>query len=144
MWLNKTSNSGGFKQESATLPASATTNFSSPMTFLKYLKGRASQYISFLVTCSAVTGTNVDIALYGSFTVGGSKFLLLDAPVADVTNAVKVQGGVVNLALYPAPNYWVAWTADVNESANTITVQVFGEFGGEGQISGQGSVKAQN
>lgn len=126
-WLKRTSNSQGFRTETKTLPSSATLEYSSVMSFLKVIKGRLNQYVSFLVSASAVSGTNLDIALYGAMTESGTKFLLKDAIVADVTNGVA-QGGVIDLQAYPCPNYFVGWTADTDEDANTVTVSVFGEF----------------
>lgn len=126
-WLNRTSNSQGFKTETKTLPTSG-TGYSSVMDFLKVIKGRANQYVSFLLSASAVSGTNLDIGLYGAMTESGVKFLLKDAIVADITNSAKDAGGVIDLQLYPAPNYFIGWITDADEDANTITASVFGEF----------------
>ena len=110
--------------EVSTLPGSATTEYSAEIDFLKYRnKANNNEYASFVLNASAVTGTNLDIALYGSYESGGTKFLLKDALVADLT-ATGAVAGVIDIKAYPAPYYYVAWTSDVDESANTITVRV--------------------
>jgi len=110
--------------ESYTLPSSATTEYSSEIDFLKYRqRGNNNQYASFVITLSAVSGTNVDFALYGAYESGGTKFLLKDALIADQTAAGTV-AGVIDIKAYPAPYYYIAWTSDADESANTVTVRV--------------------
>lgn len=110
--------------EAKTLPASATTEYSSEIDFLKYRHaGNNNQYCTFVITLSGVSGTNVDFALYGAYASGGTKFLLKDALIADQTAAGTV-AGTIDIKAYPAPYYYVAWTADADESANTVTVRV--------------------
>lgn len=111
------------QEAGVTLPASATTEYSTVIPFMGP-NGNQNRYISVLVSASTVSGTNLDIQLHGAMTPTGSKFLLKDTIVTDVTNGV-VQGGVIDLNAYPAPYYFVSWTADANESANTITVTLF-------------------
>lgn len=90
------------------------------------------RYVGFMVTATTVSGTNLDIALYGSMTdessltggADGNKVLLLDTIVADVTNGT-VKGGIVDMALYPYPYYYVSVTTDADEKANTGTFKVF-------------------
>ena len=123
-WANKGANGLNMFEETKTLPGSATTGYSTEIDFLKISRDTNNKYVSLLVNCSAVSGTNVDIALYGAMTSGGDKFLLLDAVVADVTTGV-VKGGVFDLNAYPAPYYYIAYTTDADEDANTITMTVF-------------------
>ena len=86
--------------------------------------GNNNRYATFGFNASAVSGTNLDIGLYGSIDEAGTtKTLLLDAVVADLT-ATGMAYGVVDLNAYPAGYYFLGWTADANESANTITVEV--------------------
>ena len=69
---------------------------------------------------SAVSGTNLDVALYGADDEAGTdKYLLLDAVIADLTTTAKVSG-IVDLNLYPAPFYFVGFLVDADESANTV------------------------
>lgn len=127
-WAGNTQNGMEGKIESAvTLPSSATTEYSSVISFLKARCDGTNQYVTFAFKASAVSGTNLDIALYGANTSGGTKFLLKDAVVADITDATKA-AGVIDINAYPAPFYYLAWTADADESANTITVDVYGDF----------------
>lgn len=110
--------------ETSTLPSSATTEYSSVIDFIKWrYKGNQSEYATFVINASAVTGTNLDIALYGANESGGTKYLLKDALVADIT-ATGANAGVIDVKAYPAPYYYVAWTSDVDESANTIQVSI--------------------
>lgn len=129
-WTGYTKNDLGGKAElTVTLPSSATTEYSSVIDFLKPRCDGTNQYVTLVGIASAVSGTNVDIGLYGAHTSGGTKFLLLDAPIADITNAAKVKAGVIDLNAYPAPYYYIGWTSDANESANTISVYVHGDMG---------------
>lgn len=133
-FVNRTKNDLGYITETKTLPASATTEYSSVISAIKVRSKTESngQYVSFAFKASAVSGTNLDIALYGALTKTGTKFLLKDAVVADITDATKAVG-TLDMQAYPAPYYFLAWTADANESANTITVEVFGDLGSGGE-----------
>ena len=128
-WLDKTRNGMGCKEEAAvTLPASAVIGYSSVIDFLKPRNDGTNQYVTIVLTPTAVTGTNLDISLLGAMTSGGDKFTLLDAPVADLTADATAVAGVIDINAYPAPFYYIGWTADVNESANTITVQITPQY----------------
>lgn len=109
-------------KETYTLPSSATTEYSTEIDWVHPNK-LANRYVSFTFNPSAVSGTNLDIALYGADTSGGTKYLLLDAVVADIT-ATGTVAGQVDLNAYPAPFYYLAWTSDADESSNTIDVAV--------------------
>ena len=110
--------------ESYTLPSSATIGYSSVIKKQPDMS-KANKYVTCTFNASAVSGTNLDIALYGSDTEAGTtKFLLKDAVVADIT-ATGTVAGQVDLNAYPAAYYFLAWTADADESANTIAVKVF-------------------
>ncbi len=127
-WRKETVNGMAVYSETKTLPASATTLYSSEMSFLKQGKNN-NKYISILCVASAVTGTNIDVELLGTYQAGltlstENTWLLLDAPVADLTNATRVQGGRVDINAYPAPIYALRYTTDTNESANTITTYI--------------------
>jgi len=106
-----------------TLPGSATTEYSSEIDFLEPQLKNNNYYVSFSFNASAVSGTNLDIALYGASTSGGTKSLLKDAVVADITATGRATG-VIDLNAYPANYYYLAWTSDADESANTITVDI--------------------
>lgn len=111
--------------EQTVLPSSAVQEFSG--VFPSYFRpdGKfANRNIFLSVNASAVTGTNLDIALYGSDTESGAvKHLLLDAVVADITATGWVDA-IVDLNAYPSAYYFLAWTADVDEDANTIDVKL--------------------
>jgi hypothetical protein len=112
--------------ETYTLPGSATVGYSSVIRELSPDFSKLNRYVTFTFNVSAVSGTNVDIALYGSSDAAGtSKALLKDAVVADITATGEV-AGVVDLNAYPAPYYFLGWTTDADEDANTIAVKVYG------------------
>lgn len=110
-------------KETYTAPASATIGYSSVIDFLHPDPKVTNKNVLLTVAASAVTGTNFDVDLYGSDEIGGTKYLLLGAVVADLTtSAAGVK--ILDLNAYPAPYYYVGWTADVDEKANTITVKI--------------------
>lgn len=127
-WTRTSAGSGLILEETYTLPASATTEYSSELSVDLHNFGpnlaNNNRYVSIYLNASAVTGTNLDIALYGAMTEGGTKFLLKDAIVADIT-ATGANIAVEDLNALPAPYYYIAWTSDVNESANTIDVKIY-------------------
>jgi len=111
--------------ETYTLPASATTEYTSLIDFMGPAGHLNNRWVVGWLNASAVTGTNLDIALYGSSgpETTSTKFLLLDALVADIT-ATGNNPFILDLNAYPAPYYWIAWTSDADESANTIEVEL--------------------
>ena len=111
--------------ETYTLPASAVAGYSSVIDWVNVDRSNDHNWVSLKFHPTAITGTNLDIALYGSDTLAGTtKYLLKDAIVADLTADDTVVCGNIDFNLYPSPYYFLAWTADVNESANTIAVSV--------------------
>ena len=133
-WTKKTvTDSAGkvlFLKETYTLPdfAAAATyyGFSSIITDFGPNMRNQNRYITIALNPSAITGTNLDIGLYGSWTRTGDKVLLLDAVVADLTADDTWVTGQADLNRYPFPYYWIRWLADVDESANEIEVVVAG------------------
>ena len=144
MAFTKTSANGKtVYQETYTLPSSATTEYSSEIDFLKCDPKMTNKNVTFILNASAVTGDNLDISLLGAWETGGSKFTLVaDTLVADIT-ATGNNVDILDLNAYPAPYYYIGWTSDADESANTITVtcivdepnvdMVSGDFGGIGK-----------
>lgn len=109
------------KEMNVTLP-NATTGYSSEIDFLKVDPDKTNQYVTLIITASAVSGTNLDIILYGADSPGGTKYQLKDAIVADITDTTPAVA-IVDLNAYPAPYYYIGWTADSDESSNTIDVK---------------------
>jgi hypothetical protein len=121
----RTRNKNAYVSETYTLPASAANGFSSVIDFINPERTHETNWASFKFHPSAITGDNLDIALYGSDTSAGTnKYLLLDALVADLTADDTVIAGAIDMNLYPAPYYFLAWLAPGDESANTISVSV--------------------
>lgn len=119
MAFTKTSTNKGTAvtlSETYTLPASG-AGYTSAME-IPFSKNN-NHYVSFSLNASAVSGTNLDIALYGADTETGTKTLLLDAVVADITATGKVTGRV-DMNAYPAAFHFIGWTVDASETANTI------------------------
>ena len=125
-WNKKTANDLLVLNETYTLPASAVNGYSSVIKNIKPKIGKTSRYMSFMFNASAVTGTNLDMMLYGSDTEAGTeKYLLKDAIISDIT-ATGWTLGRIDLNSYVAPYYFLAWLADTDEHLNTIEVKVFG------------------
>jgi len=109
--------------ETYTLPDSATTEYSSEIDFIKLGIYGGLRFVRFALNATAVTGADLDIALYGAYTSGGTKVKLLDPLVPDITATGEVASSTaLDMILYPMPYYYIGWTTDVHESANTITV----------------------
>ena len=123
MAFTKTSANGKtVYQESYTLPASATIGYSTEIDFLKFDSSLANKKVAIVLNASAVSGTNLDISLYGTWEAGGSKVTLVsDTLVTDIT-ATGNNVDILDLNAYPMPYYYIGWTADADESANTITL----------------------
>tara|TARA_R100001082_G_C4278200_1_gene122718 strand:+ start:175 stop:615 length:441 start_codon:yes stop_codon:yes gene_type:complete len=143
MAFTKTSANGKtVYQETYTLPASATIGYSTEIDFLKFDSSLANKNVTVILNASAVSGTNLDISLHGTWEAGGSKTTLVDGFIADIT-ATGNNVDILDLNAYPMPYYYVGWTADADESANTITLtcivdegnvsMVDGDFGGVGK-----------
>ena len=110
--------------ETYTLPATGTGYSSVISKFCPNLSNN-NRWIAVTLNASAVSGTNLDIALYGAHTETGTKFLLKDAVVADIT-ATGINVGLIDLNAYPATFYFLSWLVDASEVANTIAVTVTG------------------
>ena len=148
MAFTKTSANGKtVYQETYTLPASATIAYSTEIDFLKFDASLANKNVAVILNASAVSGTNLDISLHGTWEAGGSKVTLVsDALVADIT-ATGNNVDILDLNTVPMPYYYVGWTADADESANTITLtcivdednvgMVSADFGGIGKDPSQ-------
>lgn len=125
MSFTETSNPLGnvqIKKETYDLPASG-VGYSSVIDDLGP-NANQNRYVTFVLDATAVSGTNLDIALYGADNENGTKVLLLDALVPDITDGSRV-AGQVDLNAYPAGVYWVGWTVDVDESANDIALEIY-------------------
>ena len=148
MAFTKTSANGKtVYQETYTLPASATIGYSTEIDFLNFDASLANKNVAVILNASAVSGTNLDISLHGTWEAGGSKVTLVsDALVADIT-ATGNNVDILDLNTVPMPYYYVGWTADADESANTITLtcivdednvgMVSADFGGIGKDPSQ-------
>ena len=103
-------------------PASAIAVYTPEIDFIPLSK-HPTRFISILcLGTGTVTSTHVEVALYGSATPGGTKFLLADNIVTALTNSVKVQGAVLDLNLYPAPYYYISFTSDGDDTTSTALV----------------------
>jgi hypothetical protein len=143
MAFTKTSANGKtVYQETYTLPSSATIGYSTEIDFFKFDPKITNKNVTIILNASAVSGSNLDISLHGVWEKSGSKFTLVsDALVADIT-ATGNNVDILDLNTVPAPYYYIGWTADADESANTITLtcivdednvsMVAGDFGGVG------------
>jgi len=143
MAFTKTSANGKtVYQEAYTLPSSATLEYSSEIDFFSFDSSLANKKVAVILNASAVSGSNLDISLYGTWEAGGSKVTLVsDTLVTDIA-ATGNNVDILDLNAYPMPYYYIGWTSDADESANTITLtcivdednvsMVSGDFGGIG------------
>ncbi len=116
-----------FKEETITLPSSATIEYSSVIDFLGFvLRANHNGFVEIRAKVSAVSGTDLDIDLLGSYTATGTKYELLAAVVADLTKSGTTYDtrASVNLKLYPMPYYFIGHTADADEDANNISYYI--------------------
>ena len=144
MAFTKTSANGKtVYQETYTLPASATIGYSTEIDFFSFDPKIANKNVTVVLNASAVSGTNLDVSLHGTWEAGGSKVTLVsDTLVADIT-ATGNNVDILDLNTVPMPYYYIGWTADADESANTITLTCIvdednvsmasGDFGGLGK-----------
>ena len=150
MAWTKTVNNNGYTAytEAITLPASATSGYSSEIDFLEADPDNATKKVIVVANASAVSGTNLDLSLIGhwtSGTAGGSMVSLVDAYIADIT-ATGNNIDVLDVNSYPMPYYRLKHISDADESANTITYTILvkqsspinegmaaGDFGGIGK-----------
>ena len=123
MWTKSTANKMLLAKETYVLPSSATIGYSSVIDFLIPDAEHANKKVLITFNVTALSGTNLDMALYGSDSIGGTKVLLLDAIVADIT-VTGANPVILDLNAYPAPYYYLAWTADQDEKANSIAVKI--------------------
>lgn len=125
-WTPKSANGMAFyKEEDITLPSSAATEYSSAIDFVGPDHGSENRWVTFRATPTTIDGTNIDIALYGAESEDGTKTLLKDAIIADLTADDTAVAGVVDLNLYPAPYYFIGHLPDQDESDSTITYEIF-------------------
>ena len=121
-WDQKTVKDMLVATETVTLPSSG-TGYSSEITFIRMGTYGGLRTVRFALNASAVSGTNLDIALYGAYESGGTKVELVDPLVADITATGEVASSTaLDMWLYPFPIYYIGWTVDADESANTIGV----------------------
>jgi len=139
-WKKESANGVLVASETNTLPSSATTEYSSEISFLKGNPAVSTRAVSVWIKASAVSGTNLDIALYGADKAGGTKFLLAAAIVNAITDLTCATAAVdlLDLNRYPAPFYYIAWTSDADESANTIEVKIMTTDPAEGTFTVDG------
>jgi hypothetical protein len=138
-WVNKTSNDLGRVQQVFDLAiAGAAQGFTSVIKAIKVRSkslvigdgGSNGQYVSFSFTPSAVTGTNLDIALYGADTIDGDKSLLLADIVAVLENDGVRITGIIDVQQYPSAFYFISVTGDNAETGNTMLIAISGDMGG--------------
>lgn len=125
-WIHKSENNVLYsKEELITMPGTTATGYTSVIDFLDFLlKEGRSGYIEVAAHPSAITGSDLDISLYGSYTLTGTKYQLLDTIVVDLSvDDVRVFGSVA-IWQYPFPYYWIGFLTDTDESANTISFYI--------------------
>jgi len=109
--------------ETRDLPASAVREYGAA--FEVKSGPNNARYIHGWLQASTVTGTNLDIGLYGADTLTGTKRELKDALVADITDNTLAKFVIDLKPNGMAPFLFLAWLADGDESANTIAYGIF-------------------
>lgn len=127
-WTKSTPNKMLLGAELAIALPDTTTSYSSEINFIRPNFASNNRYVTFVATWNgSKVGTNLDFALYGAWTEGGTKFLLVDTIIADMT-AVGTSAGVVDLNAYPAPYYYVSVTTD-NTETGTLDLHIAAQNG---------------
>ena len=127
-WTKPVNNNGYTSYtETLTLPASATSGYSSEIDFLEADPDNATKKVIVVANASAVSGTNLDMSIVGHWTTGtaGASMVDLgvDAYIADIT-ATGNNIDVLDVNTIPMPYHRFRHIADADESANTITYTV--------------------
>ena len=133
-WVNRTSNKFGRIQQTFDLAIAGNgQGYTTVIDAIKIRQGNdrpETQRITFTFDATAVTGSNLDVALYGSNDRAGTdKYLLKDILVADIT-ATGIAIGIFDLQLYPAPFYFISVIGDNAETGNTLALTISGDLNG--------------
>lgn len=122
-WTLKTVKDMLYATETSTLPSGAVIGYSSEIDFIRMGPYGGLRFVRFALNATAVSGSNLDVALYGAYKSGGTKVEVLNPLVSDITATGEVASSTaLDMFLYPFPFYYVGWLADADESANSITV----------------------
>ncbi len=124
-WTLDTVNQMLYATEQYTMPATG-TGYSTEIDFLRMGPYGGMRWVRFAVHPSAISGSNLDIILYGAYESGGTKVVLKDALVTDPTSddTEVATGTALDIWLYPMPYFYVSWLVDTSEAANTIVVRI--------------------
>lgn len=82
-------------------------------------------YASFRLEATAVTGTNLDIALMGGFLEDGSDAVVIVAALVTALTDTTPAAAVRDLNATPYPYYFIRVTVDADESANGLIINAF-------------------
>lgn len=120
-----TRGSGVYWEETLTLPGGAAqTVYTAEIGFIGVSPTKTRSKVLIEVVASAVSGTNVDVALVGAYTKSGTKTTLVAALVAALTDATPALASV-DLNDEAAMVYYISFLADADESANNVTVRIY-------------------
>jgi len=124
-WVKVGANNVPCQKEVITLPAEAGSAYSSVIDFVGPNELKDNRYVNITFQASAVSGTNVDLALFGSETTDSADAVDTGFSIAALTDATVLLKNI-NLNQYGFPYYFIKYTADADESSNTLTIKVFG------------------
>lgn len=123
-WVIETKNGiPQHKMVGQSLPSTVKTEYSSEIDFIKPNMDEANQWVAFIGYVSALSGTDIDVNLYGACTSGGDKYILKTNIIPQITDT-SVFIGIFDMNLYPSPYYYLSHTNQASESGNTITYRV--------------------
>jgi len=124
-WLNVGANNVPCKKEVITLPSSTGSAYSSVIDFVGPNTLHEHAYVNMTFKASAISGTNIDLVLFGSETTSSADAVDTGYSIAALTDATVLLKNV-DLNQYGFPYYFIKYTVDADEDANTLTIKVFG------------------
>lgn len=123
-WTPDTQNDVPQYKELTIALGDTTTTYSSEIDFIRPCLDQEHMWVAFIAHPTAITHTNLDVCLYGTWTTGGTKVTLKDAIIADLTADDTPVVGLVDMNLYPCPYYYVGFLSDGDEAANTVALRI--------------------
>lgn len=118
-----TGRTGKYYEETISLVDTAKA-YTAEIDFVGPDPSREFKYVLVEIVASAVTGTNLDVALEGAVRKSGTLTVLLDAIVADITDTTPALARL-DLNEYSAMVYKFSFLSDTDETANSVTVRVW-------------------
>lgn len=124
MAFTKSTENGFLKAVEVVTLGNATTVYSSVLDTLRVRRRFAQNVFTVTLQASAVSGTNVDISLYGSDTEAGTVKRLVTANIVTALTDTTEAVAYIDVGAKPWPYYFLSFLSDADETANTVTVTI--------------------